>query len=228
MRQVFILLLAMASFNVAILPAAAQRPPSPSDVEGYDGLHQAAHVGDVAAIRALVAEGSDLEARDRAGRTPLHVAAFASKDDAVRVLVEMGADLNALENQAYDIVTIAAVANDLDMVDLALKLGTDPGNITSPYDGTALIAAAHLGHHEVVRRLIEGGAPLDHVNNLHWTALMEAVVLGDGGPDHVAIVRALMDAGADQTLADREGVTPIEHARMRGYDDMIEILENAD
>ena len=111
MRQVCILLLAVVSFNLATQPTAAQRPPSPSDVEGYDGLHQASHVGDVAAMRALVAEGSDLEARDRAGRTPLHVAAFASKDEAVRALAELGADLNALENQAYDIVTIAAVAN---------------------------------------------------------------------------------------------------------------------
>ena len=45
---------------------------------------------------------------------------------------------------------------------------------TSRYDGTALIAAAHLGHDGVVRQLIAAGAPLDHVNNLHWTAVIEA------------------------------------------------------
>ncbi|MGI9437454.1 MAG: ankyrin repeat domain-containing protein, partial [Geminicoccaceae bacterium] len=94
-------------------------------------------------------------------------------------------------------------------------------------NGTALIAAAHLGHHEVVKRLIEGGTPLDIVNNLNWTALIEAVVLGDGGSDHVETLRALVEAGADQTITDREGVSPLEHAKARGYDEMVGILEAA-
>jgi len=145
----------------------------------------------------------------------------------VRALAKAGANLNALEGQAYDIVTIAAVARDFEMVDLALTLGTKAGNITSPYDGTALIASAHLGHHKIVQRLIDGGAPLDHVNNLGWTALIEAVILGDGGPDHVATVRALVEADADRTIADREGRTPLDHARSRGYSEIIQILETA-
>jgi ankyrin repeat protein len=220
--------LALAMFHLVWItpPVSAQIAPSSSEIGGYVGLHRAAHDGDVATIRKLAAEGADLEARDRAGRTPLHVAAFASQDEAVRALAEAGADLDALEDQAYDIVTIAAVADDLQMVDLALSLGASAGNVTSPYDGTALIAAAHLGHHEVVERLIAGGAPLDHVNNLAWTALIEAVVLGDGGPDHVATVRALVEGGADRSIGDRNGVTPLEHARTRGYAEITAILED--
>ena len=108
--------------------------------------------------------------------------------------------MNALENQAYDIVTIAAVANDLEVLDTALSNGASPSNITSPYDGTALIAAAHLGHHEVVKRLIDAGAPLDHVNNISWTALIEAVVLGDGGPNHVQTARHQLAPAAAMLL----------------------------
>lgn len=221
------MLVAMVYLHFAIDAALAQTAPSAFDIGSYRGLHRAAHEGDVVAIRKLARDGADLEVRDRAGRTPLHVAAFASLDKAVSVLAEAGADLNALEHQAYDIVTIAAVADDLKMVDLSLTLGASAGNITSPYDGTALIAAAHLGHHEVVKRLIEGGAPLDHVNNLDWTALIEAVVLGDGGPDHVETVRALVEAGANQTIADREGVSPLDHAKVRGYDEIVAVLEAA-
>ena len=69
------------------------------------------------------------------------------------------------------------------MLKIALAGGGSARNITSRYDGTALIAAAHLGHAEIVRVLIEAKAPLDHVNNLGWTALMELVVLGNGGKD---------------------------------------------
>jgi len=204
--------------------ALAQTPPSAADLAGYEGLHLAAHERDAAAIRRLAATGADPNARDRAGRTPAHVAAFASNDAALRALAEAGADMNALESRFYDVLTIAAVADDPEMVSLALELGNDPGLTTSVYDGTALIAAAHLGHHEVVRRLIAGGAPLDHVNNLGWTALMEAVVLGDGGPDHTATVRLLVAAGANAGIADFDGVTPLQHAEARGFAEIAEIL----
>jgi ankyrin repeat protein len=202
----------------------AQVAPSATEIAADDGLHRAAHGGDVAAIRRLAAAGADVNARDGRGRTPVHVAAFASQDDALRALAAAGADMNALEFQAYDAVTIAAVADDPELMSLAIELGNDPGLTTSPYDGTALIAAAHLGHAEVVRRLVAAGAPLDHVNNLGWTALIEAVILGDGGPDHVAVVRALLAAGADRTIADRGGVTPLQHARTRGYGEMERLL----
>ena len=195
-----------------------------SEQEAYSGLHEAAATGDVIEISRLVEQGANLEQRDPAGRTPLHLAAFNSHGAALEALASAGGDMNALENDAYDVITISAVAGDLEMMKLALSLGGNPGNITSPYEGTALIAAAHLGHHDVVRALIDAGAPLDHVNNLGWTALIEAVVLGDGGPRHVETVRALLDAGAKASIADRQGVTPLEHAVERGYEEMIALF----
>ena len=208
-----------------VMGAWAQTPPSTAQIEAYGGLHRAAHNGDVEAIRALVTEGADINARDGSGRTPAHVAAFASNDEALRVLGEAGADMNALEDRAYDVVTIAAVADDPELMSLAIELGNHADLVTSPYDGTALIAAAHVGHAEVVRRLIAAGAPLDHVNNLGWTALIEAVILGDGGPAHIETVRALVDAGADASIGDRDGTTPLQHARRRGYSEIAEIIE---
>ena len=208
--------------------ALAQVPPSPAEAAGYTGLHAAARVGDVAEIRRLTAAGAEIDTTDRAGRTPLHVAAFASHDEAVAALVELGADPNRLENDKYDIITIAAVADDAEMVRLAASVGGNAANVTSIYDGTALIAASHLGHVEVVTALIAAKAPLDHINNLGWTALLEAVILGDGGPRHVATARALVAAGADGTIADRQGRTPLDHARRRGYADMIALLEQTE
>ena len=208
--------------------AVAQTPPNTAEVAGFEGLFSAAHRGDVAEIRRLTSNGADINARDPRGRTPVHVAAFASEDEALIALAEAGADMNALEGRAYDVVTIAAVADDPLLLSLAIELGNDPGLVTSPYDGTALIAAAHLGHVEIVRRLIAAGAPLDHINNLHWTAVMESVVLGDGGANHQAVLDALLVAGADRNLADRDGVTPLQHAERRGFSEMALRLRQMD
>jgi len=208
-------------------PVAAQDAPTEKEVAGYTGLLDAAARGDVLQIKILVGEGHTPDIRDGHGRTPLHVAAFRSHHGAMRALVEAGADPNALENDRYDIVTIAAVADDIPTLKAALSLGGSAKNITSRWDGTALIAAAHLGHAEVVRILIEAGAPLDHVNNLGWTAVIESIVLGNGGPRHVETLRALVAAGADITIQNRDGQTPLSLAKLRGYGEMVSILQKA-
>jgi ankyrin repeat protein len=207
--------------------AVAQVPPTPAEVAGYTGLLAAAARGDASEVTRLAAAGASVNVRDGNGRTPLHVAAFRGQHAAMRSLAKAGADVNALDADRYDMVTIAAVANDVPTLKVALELGNSAKNVTSRYDGTALIAAAHLGHAEVVRVLIAAGAPLDHVNNLAWTALIESIVLGDGGPRHVATLQALVAAGANVNLPDRGGTTPLGLARSRGYREMVVILEKA-
>ena len=207
--------------------ARAQVAPTSVDRSGYTGLFATAMRGDAAQIKALIASGEKPGGRDPHGRTPLHVAAYGGHREAMRALVAAGADPNALENDRYDIVTIAAVANDVSTLTVALALGASAGNVTSRYDGTALIAAAHLGHTDVVRTLIRARAPLDHVNNLGWTALIESIVLGDGGRRHTDTLAALVEAGANVNLADRRGRTPLSLAQGRGYDAMATLLRQA-
>jgi ankyrin repeat protein len=217
--------LAVALGMGAALGAQAQVPPQAAEVLAYEGLHRAAWHGDLPRLKSLIATGTNLEARDARGRTPLHVATHARQREAVKLLAKAGAKLDALEDDRYDAVTIASVADDVQTLALLLSLGASAQQVTSRYDGTALIAAAHLGHDEVVRQLIAAGAPLDHVNNLHWTAAIEAVVLGDGGPRHQRTLSALIDAGANLQLADRQGNTPLQLAKARGYTAMVKLLE---
>ena len=220
-------LLLIIIFALLAASASAQTPPSESELRSYRGLHAAAAAGDMAEIEKLARAGGKLEDKDGNRRTPLHVAVFMGKRDAARALLRLGANPNALDGQRYDVITIASVANDVPMLKLAIEGGASAKNITSPYDGTALIAAAHLGHAEIVRTLIATGAPLDHVNNLGWTALIESIVLGDGGKNHTDTLEALVRAGANLNLADRAGFTPLRLAQVRGYGAMAKILETA-
>lgn len=220
--------LCCAGMLAASALVSAQVAPTAAEAAVFSPMHAAAHHGDVARLRELIAAGADVEARDAYGRTPLHVATFARQREAIRALLTARANPGALEQDRYDCVTIAAVADDEETLALLLSLGASAKLVTSRYDGTALIAAAHLGHAGVVRQLIAAGAPLDHVNNLHWTAAIEAVVLGDGGERHQQTLRALVDAGANLELADRAGNTPLMLARARGYSGMTRILKRQD
>jgi uncharacterized protein len=226
-RHCALLAAVCAIVTTVAMPAAAQTGPSATEIAQYQGLHAAAQKGDVAQIEKLAASKAALNARDGNGRTPLHVATFARQRDAIRALVKAGADINLLDNDRYDGITIASVADDEETLRVLLALGANVKLITSRYDGTALIAAAHLGHDGVVKQLIAAGAQLDHVNNLHWTALIESIVLGNGGARHQESLRALLAAGASHQLKDRQGNTPLQLAKSRGYQEMVQMLERA-
>ncbi len=215
---------------LALVNAPAQAfpvSPAASEIVAFGPLHAAAHKGDVAIVERLIAARADINGRDGHGRTPLHVAAFAKRHDVIRVLARAGADLGAFENDRYDAVTVVAILGDEETLRTLLAAGASAKLVTSIHHGTALIASAHHGHAGVVRQLIAAGAPLDHVNILHWNALIEAVVLGDGGPRHQAVLRALLEAGANTRLTDRSGNTPLGLARARGFAEMARMLELA-
>jgi len=215
---------ACACLSLAPAPAIAQVAPSAAEVDAYQGLQKAARSGDVAEIARLAASGAKLEARDGNQRTAVHIAAFAGQAPALAALAAAGADMNVLEAGRYDAVTIAAVADDTKTLAAALAAGNRPDNVTSVWDGNALIAAAHEGNHESIALLIGAGSALDHVNSLGWTAIIESIVLGDGGQRHQASLKLLLEAGADRTIADRRGRLPVDLARERGYEAMVKLL----
>ena len=138
----------------------------------------------------------------------------------------IGADVNAQDDIRDSAFLLAGARGDAEIVRLALAAGADLRS-TNRYGGTALIPACHYGHVETVRVLLGSAIDVNHVNGLGWTALLEAVILGDGGPRHTEIVRLLIAHRADVNLADRQGVTPLAHARQRGQLKISELLRGA-
>jgi ankyrin repeat protein len=193
------------------------RPPAAlaNDAARVPPLHAAADRNDTQAIRALLAEGAKVDARDGQGATALLVATHADRLEAARALIEAGADVNAKDGISDSPYLYAGARGHLAILKLTLAHGADLKS-TNRYGGTALIPAAERGHVETVRTLIEAGVAVDHVNRLGWTALLEAVILGDGGAPHQQIVALLLKAGANANLADPQGATPLQHARAKG------------
>jgi len=152
----------------------------------------------------------------------------AERGDAaeVRRLISAGGNVNAQDENRNSAYLVSGARGHTEVLKLTLAAGADLRS-TNRYGGTALIPACHYGHVETVRELLKTKIDIDHVNNLGWTALLEAVILGDGGPRHVEIVGLLVARGARQDLADRDGVTALQHARKRGYPQIVQLLERA-
>ena len=222
-----LLLGGLCALWLAAQGAAAQTPPSAEEMAAYEGMHAAVVGGRASEIEELARAGEDIEARDGNGRTPLIVAAFRGDTAAARALLAVGAYPNALDNQSYDALTVAAVQGDVAMLKLLLETGANARAITGPYGGSALIAASHRGHVAIVEALLAAKAPVNHVNNLGWTALMEAIALGDGSARYQQIVDALIRAEADLNLADRNNTKPLALAKQKGFAAIATLLENA-
>jgi len=190
-------------------------------------LQIAAAANDAGRVKSLIASGARIEARDRAQRTPLLIATRADALDAARVLIAAGADVNAKDNIRDTPFLYAGAEGRLAILRLILATGKANLKDTNRYGGTALIPAAHHGHPETVRELLQTPIAIDHVNRLGWTALLETIILSDGGPTHQDILRQLIAAGANVNLADGDGVSPLAHARQRGYSEMVRMLETA-
>jgi hypothetical protein len=202
--------------------------PSAMPPDADDRLRIAAAGGDVKGIRSALADGADPDARDSDGTPATMLAARGGHLDALRALLDAEADVDAQDASLDNPFLYAGREGLLDILRVANEAGADP-TITNRYGGVAVIPASERGHVEIVRYLLnETDIDVDHVNRLGWTALLEAILLSDGGPRHQEIVALLIEHGADVDLADGEGVRPLTHARGRGQLEIAALLEAAD
>jgi ankyrin repeat protein len=206
---------------VAVVPSMSQQAN-----ERERDLIQAAERGELVVVRQLISTGARINARDMRGRTALLAATHRNRVDVARFLIQEGADVNAKDFIQDTPYLYAAAEGRCDILKMTLAAGADLADVNR-YRGTGLIPAAHHGHVECVKVLLATSIDKDHVNNLGWTALLEAVILGDGGQAHTEIVRLLVEAGANVNIADRDGVTPLAHARRRNFSGMVAILTAA-
>ncbi len=194
----------------------------------HEALLAAAASGDVAALDRAIAAGAPLDAQDSQGRTALLIAVAYDRNEAAVRLLGAGADPNLQAKNHDSAWLLAGALGRTRMLAAMLDSGRVDYAKRNRFGGNALIPACERGHVETVRLLLERSkVPVDHINNLGWTALLEAVFLGDGGPRHQEIVRLLLAHKADVNLADKEGVTPLAHAKKRGYAEIAKILAAA-
>jgi ankyrin repeat protein len=177
-----------------------------------------------ATLLATIAVAALAQPADR--NRQLVLAAERGDTAEVRRLIAAGADVNWQDEKQDSAFLAAGARGRTEVVKLTLAAGANLKS-TNRYGGTALIPACHYGHLETVKVLLATAIDVNHVNRLGWTALLEAVILGDGGPTHTEIVRLLLAHRANPNIADREGVSPLAHARQRNYAAMARLIADA-
>ena len=189
-------------------------------------LIQAADQGDLATIERLIAGGAAIDSADAAGQTPLLLAVQNDRLAAAIRLIDGGADINAQATNRDTPWLLAGALGRTAMLRHMFPRGPDFA-IRNRYGGNALIPACERAHVDTVAFLVTTPIDVNHVNNLGWTCLLEIVILGDGGPRHVEVTRLVLGAGANPNIADRDGVSPLQHARQRNQRDVAALIEAA-
>ncbi len=227
--QMFVSLLFL--FLLTACQLTSDAPENVSKEKEKDTMNQqlidSAQRGDTKNVLELLENGADIDATNEHGMTAVMAATREHHTGTADALIQRGADIDIRNNNQDNVLLYAGAEGFLDIVKLAVEGGADT-TLTNRYGGTALIPAAERGHVDVVKELLTNAdTDVNHINNLHWTALLEAIILGDGGRDHQKIVQLLVDYGSDLSISDREGVTPLQHAKNNGYQEIVSILKEA-
>jgi ankyrin repeat protein len=177
-------------------------------------------------VKKALDGGANINTRDTSNRSLLLLATISRYTEMATLLTENGADVNLQDNIRDSPFLYAGASGQTELVKLFLTHGAR-FDVFNRYNGSALIPACERGHVETVRLLANTkNYPINHVNRLGWTGLMEAVVLGDGSEKYQQIVQILKDAGADITIPDSDGITPLQHAKSRGFTAIVKILSS--
>lgn len=186
-----------------------------------------AKLGDTETVTKLIQDGAHINVQGEEGETPVMAATYHNHVETVKVLIEAGANIHIQDNNQDNPFLYASAEGFFDIVRLTIAAGADP-KITNRDGSTALILAAERGSVEVVQELLTyTDVDTNHINDLGRTALLEAVVLGNGEERYQQIVQLLIEHGADVHIQDKEEKTPLVYATERGFTEIMDVLIEA-
>jgi ankyrin repeat protein len=199
-------------------------PSDPGQATGE--LLRAAADGDADGVAIALRAGAPIEAVDDRGRTPLLLASAADHLEVARLLVVLGADPDRQDDQWDSAWLVTGVTGSVEMLEVLLPAHPDLA-LRNRFGGVSVIPASERGHVDYVRRVVSTGIDINHVNDLGWTAMLEAIVYGDGSQRYQQIIEILLAAGADPRIVDANGISPLQHAQDSGFGNIADQLRAA-
>ncbi|KAI9883974.1 MAG: hypothetical protein M1823_004252 [Watsoniomyces obsoletus] len=192
--------------------------------DGETALHLAVRHGKKSIVQLLLEKEANLKAADKKGRTALHLAAGYGRDAIVPLLLAKGANVEDVDNDGQTALHLAVEWDIKAIVQLLLEAGANV-NAIGKFKKTALHMAALDGQTAVMTVLLEGRADIHATDNQGCTALHIAVSTPVSTP-YKDVVLILANWGADPQMKNHEGVTALDIARIRGRDDLVNLLSH--
>ena len=209
--------------------------------ESPKDIWEAAKQGNLEAVKQHLADGADVNSKNKSGYTPLHFAAYKGHKEIVELLIAEGADVNAKDDMGRTPFHIAIYGRQNEIVELLIAEGADVNakddNSDTPLDEaiiynspeTAGLLRKHGGKHgtihmaakagdaEAVKEFLAAGTDVkrdDPFTPLHWAALH----------GHKEIAELLITNGADVNATTAWGSTPLHKAAQNGHKEIVELL----
>lgn len=213
--------------SVILLSSCSDQDKEPNNESQQKALMEYVITSDIQGIEMILDKGGEVDTPNDKGETPLLKATQMNQVLIAEMLLKAGADINK-QDHIYDSPFLYASAEGRAEI-LRMMIDYNPNvRIYNRYGGNGLIPAAEKGHLENVILLLEKtDMDVNHVNNLGWTALLEAIILTDGGEVFQNIIRTLIAHNANVNLPDKQGLMPLTHARKKGYTQIEKILLEA-
>jgi len=187
------------------------------DDDGNTVLMRAAGNDDPLVVPLLLTAGVDVAAKNTDGDSALTIAARSGKSQNLKALLDAGSRFNLPEDELTNLFLQAAINDDPSVVRLMLEAGAN-ANAKDDSGTTALMSAALSGKPETLKILIAAGADLNTVDDRGVSALMRV--------SEVENARALLDAGADMSLRNKEGKTALALAIENNENEIIKLLKS--
>ena len=165
-------------------------------------------------VSKLITKGANIGVQDEIGRTAIMLATYNNDVATAKVLIKAGADVNIQDDMKNNPFLYAGAEGYLDILN---SIEAVHPTITNRYGGTALIPASEHGYLDVIKELLAStDIDVNHVNNLGWTALIEAIILNNGNKVQQETVQLLIDNGADVTIPDKNNASPYNMHEKKG------------
>lgn len=229
------------------------RPVDAADAYGNTPLHKAVEAGDAAAVDRLIRAKANVNVMNRYHVAPLSIAALHGNAAIVSALLKAGADPNVIQGEGEPVMLTAARTGNLDVMKALVAAGGDVNARERFYGQTPLMWASIENHPDVITELAKHGAEVnarantlegdptwrygkDSRNGINGEALQNFNTnFSKGGLNALMYaarqgsteaVKALMDSGANASITDPEGFSPLHIALVNAhYDAAVALIE---
>ncbi|MGA1840052.1 MAG: ankyrin repeat domain-containing protein [bacterium] len=195
------------------------RHTSSKSIGNYGLLFAAASKNQVNLLKKLAKTGLDINHGNSYSETPIMIAAKNGCLESLKFLIDLGARIDAVNIEDETVLFYACMnSSNCEVLEYLLLKGADI-NHKNRLGRTCLMELAALGYFENVTALLKYSPDIEAFTHEEESALTFAIVW-----DHIKIVEALIDAGANSNRADKSGWTPLTYAVYEGKRDIVRLL----